>query len=77
MDASPFARIAAPHPSASTRRAAVKRLSAAALGAVAIARLGDADARKRHMREIIIDDCIDWCLEHDGKHCHRRCRRWR
>jgi hypothetical protein len=60
----------------STRRAAVKRLGALALGAVAVAGIGrSASARNDPNNDNVDKECLNRCRDHKQNRCHQRCRR--
>ncbi len=79
METTPFAKIAEQLSNESTRRAAVKRLGAVALGAVTIASIGrTADARKNPKNDNVDNECLNRCQRHSNiNRCHQRCRRKR
>jgi hypothetical protein len=61
---------------ASTRRTAVKRLGALALGAAAVASIGRAaSARDNPKNDNVDKECLNRCRGHSNNRCHQRCRR--
>ncbi|HET7093231.1 MAG TPA: hypothetical protein VFI22_07135 [Thermomicrobiales bacterium] len=79
MDTRPFAQIVEQLSNESTRRTAVKRLGALALGAAAVASVGRAaDARDNPKNDKVNKHCLNRCQRHDNvNNCHDRCRRKR
>jgi hypothetical protein len=77
VDTHPFAKIAEQLSNESTRRTAVKRLGALALGAVTIASVSrGADARRPAKNNDVDNECLNRCQRHSNTNrCHQRCRR--
>jgi hypothetical protein len=76
VDTQTFAQITEQLSNASTRRTAVKRLGALALGAAAVAGIGRAaSARDNPKNDNVDKECLNRCRGHNNNRCHQRCRR--